>query len=170
MRWIMLFGIIAASVLLVSAKFPQPKEIVSQEKQLAIESWKTFDLGYFSFKAPKDMKFVPTSSIDSEGWRYRNNAIRLDIDFGIYSNSLSLYYKQIDYREESISIDGRKAKLCLFRLTPSFTTPADGKLTFIAAIYFPDTGLGEKLTFWANCKGPAEQEMAKAIFQSIKFK
>ena len=137
------------------------------------EGWKRIDLNDFSFYAPPDMKNQNVRGIDSAVWEFRNRALNLNIDYGMYSNDLKSYENQPEYKAEWLYIDGKKAKVATFRMSDEDTAGSPLKdLKYVSAVYFPDVGGGgdTKLTFWANCISPAAQGSARTIFLSLKFK
>jgi hypothetical protein len=134
-------------------------------------NWKEIDLGHFLFFLPPDMKPESVKGIDSEVWQYSNGSIILTIDWGRYSGAFEPYRDQPEYKDERIEINGKTAHFWSFRYSEEYITAALGDKRFNATICFADTGIGEqKLTLGADCKTNSDQETAKIIFQSIKFK
>jgi hypothetical protein len=108
---------------------------------------------------------------DSVVWRYSNSSIRLTIDWGRYPGAFDAYHDQPEYKIEQIGIAGKTAHLWSFRFSEEYTAAALGDKRYGAAIYFADTETKKmNLTFWAYCKTKNDQETAKVIFQSIRFK
>lgn len=160
------------AALLVGLAFVTGRSILkSPAQQETPKDWRTHDLGPFSFQAPADFSGGQDQGIDSAVWSFRNENIRLELDYGVYSNDLQIYGDKPEYHESWVVIHGKKAKLCTFRLSDSSATPATEKKPFIAAVYFPDTGSpSQKLTLWASTDSPAAQEKAKLILNSVRFK
>jgi hypothetical protein len=134
-------------------------------------NWKEIDLGHFLFYLPPDMKPESVKGIDSEVWQYSNGSIILTIDWGPYPGAFEPYRDQPEYKDERIEINGKTAHFWSFRYSEEYITAALGDKRYNATICFADTGIGEqKLTLDADCKTNSDQETAKIIFQSIKFK
>lgn len=149
----------------------------AQDSLPELPEWKMVKLDDFYFYLPPDMIDQKAGGTDSEVWEFRNDEIRLSIDYGYFSNPLTLYNEQHYFHEELLTVDGREAKISSFKLTEEFSSPADEEMTFIAAIHFPNTdniapGTDDnprKLTFWANCKDENAQEITRSIFRTIRF-
>jgi hypothetical protein len=118
------------------------------------------------------MKELPVRSLDSSAWMYSNEKITLDVQYGLYPDDLKFYSDQPGYQKSPIEIDGFKATHVTFRLDEASASHYKGRGKYVAAVYFPDLAneFGRELTVWANCEGPTEQQLAKEIFTSIKFK
>lgn len=133
--------------------------------------WRNVQVEDFSFSIPPDLKAEDVRGIDSTVYAYVSDHMRIVIDLGRYSNNLQLYREQPGYREEWFIIHGRKAKVSTFYLSDEFANPGDEGRRSIAAVFFPDIGgNAAQLSFWVNCESGREQEVAKQIFYSIKFK
>jgi hypothetical protein len=164
----------------VSAWFTHPHPQVNPLPEMLVpvattqeaipDGWKRIDLKAFSFYAPPDMKDQHARGIDSAVWRFRNRSITLDLDFGLYSNDLTFYSDQPEYRAEWTEIGGKKARIATLRMRDeSLANSLEKDRNYVATVYFPDVH-GARLTFWANCVDAAAQESAKKIFLTIKFK
>lgn len=121
---------------------------------------------------PLDMKEEPVAGTDSSLWRYSSKKMTLEVAYGLYPDDLKFYSNQPDYQKTFYEIDGRRAELSTFRVGQELTAHFTDRGKYIAAVYFPDlkNNFGTKLTMWANCESPVEQEIAKKIFSSIKVK
>jgi hypothetical protein len=117
------------------------------------------------------MKPQNVQGIDSQVWRYSNSSIKLDIDWGMHPGSFEPYRGQPEYREEWIKVNGKTAHFWSFRYSEEYITAALGDKRYDATICFADTETKRmNLTFEATCQTKSDQETAKMIFQSIKFK
>jgi hypothetical protein len=117
------------------------------------------------------MKPERVQGIDSAVWRYSNSSIQLDIDWGMYPGGFEPYRDQPEYKEERIKVDGKTAHFWSFRFGEEHTAAALGDKRYGAAICFADKETkAMNLTFWATCKTKNDQETAKMIFRTIKFK
>jgi hypothetical protein len=134
---------------------------------VASRTWKKVELKHFSFYIPPRMKLSQSKGIDSAVWRYTGNNLKLTIDLGLYSGKPSVYEEEIGYREEIIKINGKIAIMCFFQLRE----PVESGYPYVAAVYFEDIDSKDyKLSFFASCASPIEQETARKIFSSIVFK
>src|SRR5262249_8157629 len=154
-----------------SVRFIWPKQSTSLPLLVAPANWKKIDLDHFSFYLPPDMKPDSVQGDDSIVWQYSNSSIRLTIDWGQYPGGFEPYRNEPEYKEEWIKIDGKTAHSWSFRLSEDNTVAVIDDKRYDATICFVDTGIeGMKLTLWAGCKTKSDQETAKIIFQTIRFK
>lgn len=139
------------------------------------QDWKRIDAdGKFTFFVPPDMEAEAAQGIDSYVGEYRSNGIRLYFDYGWWSGNFcdARYTEQKPQNADvTIQIGGQRARLVTF-YEPN--PKMDYEFPYIAVVCFADLGTekpGQKitLTMWATCKGRAEQQTAKRIFQSIQF-
>jgi hypothetical protein len=131
--------------------------------------WKKIDLDFITFHIPPEMKFEEMRGTDSSVWTYvdRDTDTELIIDLGMYSEKPSIYAEMPEYREEFVTIDGKKATTCSFRLVDNNNTL--GK-QYASAVYFSEIDTtGTKLSFFVRSKSITKQAQAKTIFNSIKF-
>lgn len=143
------------------------EQIVSDPPPL---DWKRVDLRYFSFYLPPDIKESEVQGIDSFVWQAVSDSARLTIDLGAHSNDLTSYLEWPGFHQETLVIDSRQARICTFRHSEQFMDSADGDRLYIAAAYFADIGRGDQLTLWFASNRPNDQQIAKRVFKSIKFK
>lgn len=99
--------------------FPSHSQVSTPSKVDVPHGWKKVELSDFSFYVPPDMKERDVRGIDSEVREYRNRNMRLGIDYGMYSNDLKSYAARPEYKSESVSIDGEKAKVATYRSSKS---------------------------------------------------
>ena len=142
--------------------------------EVAPNEWRVVDAkGRFSFSLPPDMEEQTVQGKDSYVGEYRSSNIQFSFDYGWYSDPLEHDYfpTQPEYQEANVAIGGKSAKIVTFHRAAT-----DSGFPYVAAVYFPDVldgqtsvGMKTRLTMWADCKGQSEQEIAKKIFQSIRF-
>jgi hypothetical protein len=156
---------LAILFLTVLSLFCGHSQVLSQQN--AVYSWKEVDHKLFSFNIPPDFQPQKVEGIDSAVWRYNSDDLVLIVELGIYAGKTAIYSDWPEYREERVTIGGRKAILCFFKAPES----RKGNYRYFAAAYFEDIGKKSvKLSFFANCRSPREQAVARSIFRSIKFK
>ena len=160
-----LIGLGASSIL-------GPSQLQAAPKPNIPTTWKRFNLDYFSFYGPDDLKDLNSEGIDSSVWHFRNQRMTLAFDYGMYSNDLADSADEPQYREKWFRVDGRAAKVATFRMNER--SSADGlekERPYITAVYFPAVKRGGvKLSVWAYCVDSNTQEEAKKVFFSLKFK
>ena len=132
--------------------------------------WKKINLDHFVFFGPRDLQDQKAHGIDSAVWVFSNESMTVSLDYGVYSNGLTTYSNQLEYREEWLNIGGRKAKVVTFRRDETLLT-YDRDLPYVTAVYFPDvTSGGVDLEVWVSCKDVASQAEAKQVLFSFKIK
>ncbi len=125
------------------------------------DDWKKINLVDFQFYLPGDMKDQKVRGIDSAVWDYRNDCLRLAIDYGMYSNDLKSLASQPNHDSEWVLINCQKAYVVTCRYEKSY----------ISAVHFPALWDSDtKLTFYVEGKSDNTQKIAREIFQSIKFR
>jgi hypothetical protein len=164
-------GSLLLIVCVLSARFILSQRPTQRPPFVAPSNWKEIDLGHFLFYLPPDMKPVSVRGIDSDVWQYSNSSIRLTIDWGPYQGAFEPYRNQPEYKEEWIKVGGKTAHYWSFRFGEDHTAAVlDGK-RHEETICFADTETKRmNLTFNADCQTKSDQETAKMIFQSIRFK
>ena len=140
----------------------------SQTSQIPSD-WVKTDVDFFSFYAPPDMRNKNAGGTDSAFWEFRNRAMTLRVDYGMYSDNLESYSDRAEYHGEWIRIDGKNAKVVTLRTNDAEGPDKDRK--YATAVYFPQTvGSATKLIIWAHCVDVATRDSARKIFLSIRFK
>lgn len=166
-----ILGLLLLIVCILSARFILSQRPTPWPPFVAPSDWKEIDLGHFLFHLPPDMKPQSVQGIDSTVWQYSNSSIRLTLDWGQYPGGFEPYRDQPEYKEEWIKVNGKTAHFWSFRLSEDNTAAALDDKRYDATICFADTETKRmNLTFWAGCKTKSDQETAKMIFQSIRFK
>lgn len=138
---------------------------VSEPVPPASTEWQQIDSKCdFFFDAPPDMQRQAVTGIDSCVGELKGAGMSLSYDYGGYSDPLDSYSENVDYKEESATINGFQAKIISFRFM------GDQELPYVIAAHFPDIGVEfTKLTMWITCAGPAEVEKGRQIIDSISF-
>lgn len=126
--------------------------------------WKRFQEGdKFSFSAPKNLESQETHGIDSFAGQYNSPDLKLQFDYGMYSDPLENTSPD-DFKAEKAMIGGHEARIVTFRsagLEPEFS--------YWAGVHFPDLGDRVKLTMLVRSAKAQGQKKAKIIFHSIRF-
>jgi hypothetical protein len=164
-------GLSLLTVCVLIAGFILSQRPTSWPLFVAPSDWKEIELGHFLFHLPPDMKPQSVKGIDSEVWQYSSGSIILDVDWGRYPGACEPYRDEPEYKDEWVKVGGKTAHYWSHRYSEEYIPAALGDKRFNATICFADTGIGEqKLTLHAYYKTNSDQETAKMIFQSIRFK
>ena len=115
----------------------------------------------FSFCLPPGMEKQPGTGVDSFVASYWNARIHFSFDYGWYSDPLKYYSEYPEYREESVEMAGKTAKLISY-------DQAETEFGYKTAVYWEDVGVDDKthLGMWAHCKTPEDRDEAREIFAS----
>jgi len=109
----------------------------------------------------------------------------LNISIGYTTATTETLLQLIDSKpelsESEVQINGKKAIVYTF-IWPEMSSPLappapappksnPNERQYYAVAYFerPITGEIHNVMIWAKCKGPAEREIAKKIFQTVRF-
>ena len=115
---------------------------------------------------PKELKNQNVRGIDSCVAEFRSGKMRLAIDYGSYSGAYRNDGTTLDFKEEFVEIDGKRAQLVTFR-------DARGGLRFGAGLYVlineSREGMKTALNMMVQVKRAEDLETAKRIFRSIRF-
>jgi len=154
-----------SSILIVMLLITQNFSLIAQTNTITQNNWKKIDLERFSFYVPPELKSLEAKGIDSEVWIYSSDNLEIIIDLGIYSRDSSDFKKEPSYQEKKIKIDGKKGIIFFF-----YNKHDKKNRPYYAAVHFPQIGKkGVKLSFFAACASPQEQQIARKIFTSIDF-
>ena len=122
--------------------------------------------GELSLALPPRLELVPGKSADSIVRTYRSDSLRLVIDYGRYSNSLTDIEGE-DLERRSVEVDGRAALLVTYR-------EPDGQsdLPYVAALHVPDVGKDGRvvrLTLIGWSASERIRAQAVKILRSVEF-
>lgn len=164
-------GLTVAALLFVasaSCSAPSPPQATNL---LAHPGWRQIRTDKFYFYAPSDMKELNARGTDLSLWVYSNERVTLQVQYGSTADPLRSYSDQPHYQQTLLEIDGLRAEQHTFQLDGPLAAHFPGRGEYVSAVHFPELlpGITSKLTMWANCQNPAEQEIALRIFTSIKF-
>ena len=120
----------------------------------------------FSFSIPPFVREVEGESIDSYSRRWKGDDIAINIDYGIFSDPLTLYSKKKSYRVFDEKIDNNLARIVSFQKEDGWN--------FIG-IHFPDLGKNKfnqtiKLTLVVEVSPKMDNQIGFKIIKSIKSK
>ena len=125
-------------------------------KSLEVPAWE--GVPGFSLRLPPGWKLNELQGIDSYVGEVVGDGVRLVFDYGAYSPPLNYGNDpEAPYSVFYDTIGGVEAKL----VTPT------GESGGITGVYFKHLG-GPKLTMWGEDLAPAQQQVAFAIFRSIR--
>ena len=146
--------------------------IGSYAQNSAISSgWENVSVCQIRFLIPRNLKNQYAKSIDSCVAEFRSKKIRLAIESGSYGGIYKKAETHLDFKEESIEIDGKKAQVVTYRDTQN-----KSNRKFVAGFYVvlfeaqnKETQQSAFLYMTIKAKSEKELEIARRIFQSIRF-
>ena len=80
--------------------------------------WRTWDLGAFRMRAPADLRLA-AGGIDAQSGALTTAALRIDYDFGLYSDPLDRRADTLDYQSRAGTVDGLAARFVGYRIAPA---------------------------------------------------
>ncbi len=81
-------------------------------------AWRTWDLGAFQMRAPANLSQT-AGGIDSQAGALSAGGLRVDYDFGLYSDPLARREDTLDYQSSAGKVDGLDARFVQYRLGSS---------------------------------------------------
>lgn len=130
--------------------------------------WHTWDLGAFKMRAPAQMR-MSAGGIDSLAGTLAAAGLRLDYDFGLYSDPLTRRDDTLDYTARGGRIDGLEARFVRFRLASA----SERTLRECAGVHVPgvrSSGMGPLSLTVLLCAASADAlAHAPMVFDSIRF-
>ncbi|MBC7912477.1 MAG: hypothetical protein H7Y30_18365 [Pyrinomonadaceae bacterium] len=133
--------------------------------------WKTVSACQIRFSTPKDLKNQNVRGIDSCYAEFRNSKMRLTIDSGSWGGVFTRTQTNLDFKEEFIDIDGKKAQVVTYKDAQSNSSRKFVAGFYVALYESPDKEKQPSafLYMTARVKSEKELEVAKQIFRSIRF-
>lgn len=119
----------------------------------------------FSFWVPSSVKEVESRSIDSYSRRWKGDDIVLNIDYGPFSDPLTLYSRKKSYQITSKNIENYPARIVSFE--------KDSGWNFVG-VHFSDLGRNKfdqiiKLTLVVESAPKIDKEIGSRIVKSIRL-
>lgn len=81
-------------------------------------AWRTWDLGAFQMRAPANLSQT-AGGVDSQAGALSAGGLRVDYDFGLYSDPLARREDTLDYQSSAGKVDGLDARFVQYRLGAS---------------------------------------------------
>ena len=133
--------------------------------------WEKINVCQIKFLIPKKLKNQYAKGIDSCVAEFRNGKMRLLIDSGSYGGLYKKTESNLDFKEEFIEIDSKKAQIVTYK-----DTQKKSKRKFVAGFYVVLYESQNKkmessafLYMTIESKNENDLKIAKQIFQSIHF-
>ena len=123
------------------------------------DGWKQLDADYFTIYAPPTWKFRKLQGIDSYVGEFVGDGVKLEFDYGQYSNALT-DEKEPTYVVIEEKVGGRLARMVSPRV------PGHG----VTGIYFQDVGDANGLNIAGLNLSDAQQKTVLTIFRTIRFR
>ena len=147
----------------------------AQKKQVSIpDDWQKVEECGITFSIPSEFEKEDVRGKDSCVSSFKSKNIQLSLDVGFYILKESYSRKdefsdEKDFKISKLKIDGRKAELITYYQTENNEQWKD--LLFNATLFVPviDKKDGGHLTMWANCRTEKDREIAKMIFETLRF-
>jgi hypothetical protein len=136
------------------------------------DGWTKISVCRLSFFAPPDMKDLGMRGIDSCLLQYANKDITVYLDYGRYGSPPRQSNSYLEYKEQSLLIDGKNAQLATF--VDAGRSNSGGK--YIACMYVvvkesESDVLPKIISLMMSVRGESQkdQEIAQRIFRTIHF-
>lgn len=130
--------------------------------------WQERDLGGFALRTPADMQ-LRTGGIDSQAGTLTSEALRIDYDFGPYSDPLAQRADALDFHSGAITVDGLPARKVQFRLPDAAT----GQSRSCIGVHVPQVRQSStgpmRLTVLACADKPDQLKDVPAMIATIRF-
>ena len=156
---------LAATIICVSC-------IVAQQEPDVPANWTKINVCHFSFFAPPDMKDLATRGVDSCVARFANQDITVYLDYGQYGGPHRQGNSDLEFKEQSLSIDGKKAQL----VTYIDASHSNSGLYYNASLYVivkesELDGRPKPISLMMSIRGERQKdrETALTIFRTIRF-
>jgi hypothetical protein len=131
-------------------------------------AWKLVDAGPFTLRAPRSM-VLTQGGTDSTAGSLAGEDLRLDYDFGLYSDPLRQGENSSGYESRDVAVDGFPARFVNFTL-PGKWAPARS----CTGVHVPQvrrSALGWlRLTVLACADDPQDLKPARAILATLRFR
>ncbi len=129
--------------------------------------WRTWDLGAFRLQTPAEMQHV-AGGIDSKAGTLASDGLRVQYDFGLYSDPLNPRGAVSDYRSGAGKVDGLPARFVQFRSSGQAGQPQTCSGVHVAGVRPSSMGM-LSLTVLACAATSDQLAPATAILASIRF-
>lgn len=149
------------------AAFAAPVVLAACAVAATPSDWQERDLGGFALRTPANMQ-LRAGGTDSQAGTLTSDHLRIDYDFGLYSDPLAQREDTFDYQSEPVTVDGLPARQVQFRLPD-----AAGQSRSCIGVHVPQvrqSGMGSiRLTVLACTDKPDQLKNVPAMFMSIRF-
>ena len=133
--------------------------------------WEKINVCQIKFLIPKKLKNQYAKGIDSCFVEFSSGKMRLSIDSGSYGGVYERTESRLDFKEEFVEIDGKKAQIVTYK-----DAQKKSKRKFVAGFYvvLDESSNKERkpsvfLYMTIESKNENDLKIAKQIFQSIRF-
>lgn len=131
----------------------------SEKKAQGPRGWRELDAGTFTIWVPLGWEGRRLQGIDSYVGEFVGDGVKLEFDFGAYSNPLA-ESDDPQYLVTYELIDGRNAKIVVPRTRGRGTT----------GVYFEHATYRDKFNVYGQNLASVQQELALKAFRTIRFK
>ena len=144
----------------------------AQPQNAVPDGWTKISVCHLSFFAPPDMKDLDMRGADSCVAQYANNDIALYLDYGRYGSPPQRINSYLEFKEQSVVIDGKNAQLATF-VDASHSNSGLKYLTGMYVVVKESDGdvWPKTISLMMSVRGNSQkdQEIAQRIFRTIHF-
>ena len=145
------------------------------QKRVVPKGWKQVKTCDFTFLVPKKLKDAKPKSLDSCIAGFRSKEVSIYIDVGNYNGETKQDDTMLDFKEEFITVDGKKAQIVTYLENSDFAKKNPNR-KFVTVVYIKtsepqpnEVGLPFSLWMKIRSESSQQQETARQIAQSILF-
>jgi hypothetical protein len=118
-------------VFIVGALFSCVSVSLAQQNSDVPDGWTKINICHIRFYLPPDMKKGDVHGIDSCVAQFANNELTLYLDYGFYGGRATTQGTELDWNEDSLSVDGKDGQLTTF----VDASHGNSGLKYIAALF-----------------------------------
>ena len=145
---------------------------VAQQQSGVPDGWTKISVCHLSFFAPPDMKDLGAKGIDSCVAEYANNDITVSLDYGRYGSPPRRSNSYLEFKEQSVLIDGKNAQLATFVDASHKNSGLKYATWMYVVVKESETDELPKtisLMMWVRSESQKAQEIAQRILRTIHF-
>ena len=145
------------------------------QERVIPKGWKQVKACDFTFLVPKKFKDAKPKSLDSCIAGFRSKQVSVYIDVGNYNGETKQDETMLDFKEEFVTVDGKKAQIVTYIEESDFAKEIPNR-KFVTVVYIKTSeqqlnDVGQPFSLWMKIRSESsqQQETAKQIAQSILF-
>jgi hypothetical protein len=163
MWWLLTIALVSLSPLISPQGQPRTAPVP--------EGWREIRAGkFFTFSLPQAMRLRNEETCMECGWgsTFADGRISLHATYSSWDEGYAEHYiaRQSEYQKESLTIDGRKARIQTWR----WERPVRGYKYFAEVKFYSPTGGKMEAEMRALCREARDVETARRIFKTVEFR